>query len=1325
MARRGTSILLIPLLGFLALLYPVATQRTPTGSSPGQVSIPSGGRTATVPSATKTRKAPWHGDRRLLAEFLGPLPGTEGYSSEEKSRKDRPGSDAQQKPTIGFMVATVPDPSDSGLPYLFDRFLSSIQAAVAADDYVLDRFDLPWLDVPQGKNEGNQSAQQRNNPDDNGQAEPDNYRRFETEPGVILFRQRSLGTARPPAEPCPPEETKPEKAAEFRPDLLILYVIGETPTGGVQKNALMASLREIEWFRFQRKQSGEAFPNGYPRPVCGPVKIMGPSFTGSVPSLEFTLTSWLDSYNATAKPFVQIISGSATSVQPDQSFKFGDTESHFSATAVPDRVTMPRLLKYFGSVAPCKKTSNVALLIEGNTAYGRSNSSEKITNIPFPLHISQLRAASEKQRRQQQQASQQAIKSPLIELPLEDSDARHDSIRALSDLDLPSGEQILANLLSTISRDGFQFVGILATDARDAMFLSQEVHEHNPSAVLFTVNPDLLYLHPEINLATRGMLIFTSYPLFNANQLWSFPNQTDVRLQFPDSAAEGAYNAALVLLDRPDLLVEYGLPFERVHCLAPGGIGEEECNQSWPPLWISVVGRDALWPLAYAPIDPQEVRVNVVGSANRLQPKTEPRYAPYLEPIIVTEKSPDASGITRAWLQGMYPQNTILAVDLFSVACVLFCLLVILSRMGRSRREALTVAECAPESARDQAAVASEPKHAPFLKRPLTAIVGRLREPGSISLQRLGDAGFLKPLAETVFEGLRRQAELFLLAAVATLGFFQLMVLLAFALPAIGLLRISYGEIQLSRLITFFPDMPCGVEIAGLLGASNLIILATTGLMLATQMRRHPRAKEDAGEKSEDRQPFAWHWVPIGLGATFMLGSAYRLWRSWLCLSPAHAEASKSLFTGLRLLSLQSGVSPMPPLFFISCVGFLWALTSFQRARQLENLAGWKGIFCAEKSSLNTTNTLERRVQCYLHCPSVKLPGALVVIIGAVVAGWYLFGVRLVRSFDAAAFYFLFGVSFTFANLALWLGILRFCLVWRTLETMLRQLSWHPLREALRSYRRLFPAMPRIDLTTPSATTTSLAYSVEQARAFWQTVRGCSFVISPEANSAAASAAPAGVSNGLQTNITTASNKLAAAVQAEAEGRWRDARCLECASQLSLAAVSKEVTTKLDGCEWLSSEDGTGIFAGLPKEKCEAIVHAGEAYLVTRLVHFLSCVFPQLQNLVYCSAVGLILLLLAVSFYPLQPRGIFLLFNWAVILSFVGIAMLVFVRMNRNVVLSTLNGTTPGQINWDREFVFRLFFYGAVPLLALLGAQFPESVGDFITRILPASGSHP
>jgi flagellar biosynthesis protein FlhB len=123
------------------------------------------------------------------------------------------------------------------------------------------------------------------------------------------------------------------------------------------------------------------------------------------------------------------------------------------------------------------------------------------------------------------------------------------------------------------------------------------------------------------------------------------------------------------------------------------------------------------------------------------------------------------------------------------------------------------------------------------------------------------------------------------------------------------------------------------------------------------------------------------------------------------------------------------------------------------------------------------------------------------------------------------------------------------------------------------------------------------------------------------------------------------------------------------------------------------------------------------------MVNFLAIVFPSLQNLGYFVLGGLLLMLLAVTSYPFQPRNEFLFFNWVVILSFIGTVFWIFVQMDRDTVLSLLNGTNPGQINFSRELMLRTLLYVAVPLLALLGAQFPESLRQILSLFTAAQVS--
>ena len=130
-----------------------------------------------------------------------------------------------------------------------------------------------------------------------------------------------------------------------------------------------------------------------------------------------------------------------------------------------------------------------------------------------------------------------------------------------------------------------------------------------------------------------------------------------------------------------------------------------------------------------------------------------------------------------------------------------------------------------------------------------------------------------------------------------------------------------------------------------------------------------------------------------------------------------------------------------------------------------------------------------------------------------------------------------------------------------------------------------------------------------------------------------------------------------------------------------------------------------------------------EEFIAGRVVNLLAIVFPSLRNLGFFVLAGLLLMLLAVTSYPFQPRNEFLFFNWVVILVFVGSVGLIFVQMDRDTILSLLNGTTPGQVNVSRELVIRTLLYVVVPLLALVGAQFPESLRRVLSLFTAAQGS--
>jgi hypothetical protein len=154
---------------------------------------------------------------------------------------------------------------------------------------------------------------------------------------------------------------------------------------------------------------------------------------------------------------------------------------------------------------------------------------------------------------------------------------------------------VIASILDTIDREHITTVGLLATDARDKLFLAEQIARRDTTVRLFTIESDLFYLHQDYSAYTRGMIVASTYPLFNQNQHWV--NSEVFQRQFPATNAQGTYNAMLALLNydakgvasavapvpAPELL-DYVTP------AAPG---------RWPSLWLSVVGQDAIWPLRW------------------------------------------------------------------------------------------------------------------------------------------------------------------------------------------------------------------------------------------------------------------------------------------------------------------------------------------------------------------------------------------------------------------------------------------------------------------------------------------------------------------------------------------------------------------------------------------------------------------------------------------------------------------------------------------------------------------------------------------------------
>jgi hypothetical protein len=529
-------------------------------------------------------------NEQLFGRLDGPIRGFLGLEPNDRVNEE---AFRARGVKVSFMLATLPDPIDTEASYYFDGALEAIQRGAGADEYVLDHFYLPWQEYALRTQQDAKSSIDAA------------ARRYLTEPGILLFRQ-----------PKSPSHT----------NLLVVYVVGETPTAGVHKRAVGTALTHAAYLR--------PLTSTAKRPL---MPILGPFFSGSADSLAAALRDWRERVTGeeSSRWLFDVVSGTATGVDCSRFLNLAGTTTTFTTTtlhvsdmrkAIEKSVAQQQIVS-----APCR----IAWLVEGS-GYGDA-AKDKIqdlndhvlrTEIRFPLHISRVRSIHGKAKAQEAQALPQTSASRVrSQLSFDGSEAgREQPLHVAPAVTTAAVEMILRQIIATVDRDGIQYIGIIATDARDRIFLASFIREQCPDAQLLIINSDLLYLHPDAAQSLSGSLVASPYPLFPDNQHWSFPKAgARWHLVFSSPLQTGCYNAVRVLL-HPEFrkaillsntdelkLIEYGVPFDTDY----GGSIK-------PPTWISLVGQNTLWPLH---IDPSTSVENYTYQPNVKLSKAEPGAA--------------------------------------------------------------------------------------------------------------------------------------------------------------------------------------------------------------------------------------------------------------------------------------------------------------------------------------------------------------------------------------------------------------------------------------------------------------------------------------------------------------------------------------------------------------------------------------------------------------------------------------------------------------------------------------------------------------------------
>jgi hypothetical protein len=464
------------------------------------------------------------------------------------------------------VIAIAPDPVGTHMALTFDRTLEGFQLAAQDANYVIDRYWLPWsieATMPAGSNSSTSSSRQHAH----DQAERERRAR---EPGLLLLRR----------------DGGPSQSL----DLLFAFLVADTPTGGIDGNQFKNAVKYVSEVR------------GTPSTSVDRIRIVGPSFSGSVASLrrlaetiggQFTAYSGaVSSLDTLSAPDLQPLPPGDRTARPLTLRTFvHDTDS--AIDILVDALANSRAIGH-NRTAICDEPE-IAILSEAATEYGAvaRKAGPCVETFVFPREISSLRNASSAAGAAAPQPSS-AVSSGQLPLNLTDPTNSGDAPPDFSRQAPLSKEAVLMNIAAELKRARFRYVGVIASNVLDDLFLAKFLRAACPDARLFRVSADLMFERELDNAPYVGMLSITTYPLIHRSLAWTDgDNAGKLHLPFADEYSQGEYNATLQTLKE----LEPNLTHELSQTRPPDPHGQENGLPSRFPLWMTVVGPGGYWPV--------------------------------------------------------------------------------------------------------------------------------------------------------------------------------------------------------------------------------------------------------------------------------------------------------------------------------------------------------------------------------------------------------------------------------------------------------------------------------------------------------------------------------------------------------------------------------------------------------------------------------------------------------------------------------------------------------------------------------------------------------
>jgi hypothetical protein len=516
-----------------------------------------------------------------------PAPDVCGYPSPGTGTV-KPDADFQPR----FLIATLPDPLHTHFSLLFDRFIEAIQQGAQDEGYEYDSSWMPW--------ETEEPTLVRL--PDQDEADDRKVKR-EEQPGILAFRDT--------------------KQAPYHHGLIV-FVVGEESTRGIHRKQFenaVAWIRALEAKRVKK---------------TGSVAILGPTFSGSFPSLEELLSSddVRSVLHADSSARFPIYSGSTSGGDAGRIFaKTALTQgTDFRSFVQDDETTMDRFCRYLGQAYP----SNLAVVSEDETAYGNLATSNcpGATWIYYPRDISRLRAAYQSQSMFSGSSGQNQDTSQRKSLPTDLADPaghEHDTVRSYAGNQTPLAQEAeLLGIVDVLRANRAQYVVVRSSNTLDPLFLANFLRRDYSEARVVVLNSDLLFQRGQDAMALAGVMTLSTYPLFPWGRDWTAqpPYDSHSHRVFPENSTEGTYIASRLLLQsfsgeaKRDQsfgcqLVDNQVFTPSLKCQATGKgpyvafpdyappywtdapcAANPPCESCKPATWLSVITRSGTWPLA-------------------------------------------------------------------------------------------------------------------------------------------------------------------------------------------------------------------------------------------------------------------------------------------------------------------------------------------------------------------------------------------------------------------------------------------------------------------------------------------------------------------------------------------------------------------------------------------------------------------------------------------------------------------------------------------------------------------------------------------------------